>query len=48
MSHKEEAKSHNHEESESPEEYFENRVIKPLPDYSYNPDLKALAESLQR
>ena len=25
------------------EEFFENRIIKPLPDYSFNPELKDLA-----
>lgn len=29
------------------EEFFENRVLKPLPDYSWNPDLKELAMSIQ-
>ena len=29
------------------EEFFENRVLKPLPDYSYNPDLRDLAVSIQ-
>ena len=30
------------------EEFFENRIIKPLPDYSYNPELKELAATIQR
>lgn len=30
------------------EEYFENRIIKPLPDYSWNPELKDLAMTIQR
>ena len=30
------------------EEYFENRIIKPLPDYSWNPELKELALTIQR
>jgi katanin p60 ATPase-containing subunit A1 len=30
------------------EEYFENRIIKPLPDYSFNPELKELAMTIQR
>jgi len=30
------------------EEYFENRIIKPLPDYSWNPELKELAMIIQR
>ena len=29
------------------EEFFENRVLKPLPDFSYNPDLRELAVSVQ-
>ena len=32
---------------ENTEEFFENRVLKPLPDYSYNPDLKELATAIQ-
>jgi len=28
------------------EEFFENRILKPLPDYSYNPELKELAMSI--
>jgi hypothetical protein len=28
------------------EEFFENRIIKPLPDYSYNPELKELAMTI--
>ena len=31
---------------ENTEEFFENRVLKPLPDYSYNPDLKELATAI--
>jgi hypothetical protein len=34
------------DESEQIEEFFENRVLKPLPDYSYNPELKELAMSI--
>lgn len=30
------------------EEFFENRILKPLPDYSYNPELKELAMTIQR
>ena len=29
------------------EEFFDNRILKPLPDYSYNPELKELAMSIQ-
>ena len=29
------------------EEFFENRILKPLPDYSFNPELKELALSIQ-
>lgn len=29
-------------------EFFENRIIKPLPDYSWNPELKELAQTIQR
>lgn len=29
------------------EEFFENRILKPLPDYSYNPELRELAMSIQ-
>ena len=32
--------------NEEIEEFFENRVLKPLPDFSYNPDLKELAVSV--
>ena len=32
--------------SEEIEEFFENRVLKPLPDFSYNPDLRDLAVSV--
>ena len=35
------------DESEQIEEFFENRVLKPLPDYSYNPELRELAISIQ-
>lgn len=28
------------------QEFFENRVLKPLPDYSYNPELKELAQTI--
>jgi katanin p60 ATPase-containing subunit A1 len=35
------------DESEQIEEFFENRVLKPLPDYSYNPELRELAMSIQ-
>jgi len=31
------------EEVDQVEEYFENRIIKPLPDYSWSPELKELA-----
>ena len=33
--------------NEEIEEFFENRVLKPLPDFGYNPDLKELALSVQ-
>jgi len=29
------------------EEFFENRILKPLPDYSFNPELKELALSIR-
>ena len=32
---------------EDNQEFFENRILKPLPDYSYNPELKELAISIQ-
>lgn len=32
---------------EDPEDFFENRVIKPLPDFAYSPELKELALSIQ-
>ena len=32
--------------NEEIEEFFENRVLKPLPDFSYNPDLRDLAVSI--
>ena len=35
------------DESEQIEQFFENRVLKPLPDYSYNPELRELAMSIQ-
>lgn len=35
------------DESEQIEEFFENRVLKPLPDYSYNPELRELAMCIQ-
>jgi len=31
---------------DSIEEFFENRILKPLPDYSFNPELKELALSI--
>ena len=34
------------EEIDQVEEFFENRIIKPLPDYSYNPELKELAMTI--
>jgi len=34
-------------EEETIEEFFENRILKPLPDYSFNPELKELALSIQ-
>lgn len=34
-------------EQENIEEFFENRILKPLPDYSFNPELKELAMSVQ-
>mmetsp|Transcript_5043 Transcript_5043/g.4237 ORF Transcript_5043/g.4237 Transcript_5043/m.4237 type:complete len:168 (+) Transcript_5043:365-868(+) len=33
---------------ENPEEFFDNRVLKGLPDYSNNPELRELAATLQR
>ena len=36
------------DEPDQVEEFFENRIIKPLPDYSYNPELKELAMTIQR
>ena len=36
------------EKPDQVEEFFENRIIKPLPDYSYNPELKELAMTIQR
>jgi katanin p60 ATPase-containing subunit A1 len=36
------------QEVDNVEEYFENRIIKPLPDYSWNPELKELALTIQR
>jgi len=35
------------DESQDIEEFFENRVLKPLPDYSYNPELRELAQTIQ-
>ena len=32
---------------EANEEFFENRILKPLPDYSFNPELKELALAIQ-
>ena len=34
------------EETDQVEEFFENRIIKPLPDYSWNPELKELAGTI--
>ena len=34
-------------EEDTIEEFFENRVLKPIPDYSFNPELKELALSIQ-
>lgn len=31
------------EEGDQVEEFFENRIIKPLPDYAWNPEMKELA-----
>jgi katanin p60 ATPase-containing subunit A1 len=36
------------EETDQVEEFFENRILKPLPDYSYNAELKELAMTIQR
>eukprot|EP00347_Sterkiella_histriomuscorum_P023884 403333052 len=36
------------EEVDQVDEFFENRIIKPLPDYSWNPELKELALTIQR
>ena len=35
------------DENEQIEEFFENRILKPLPDYSYNPELRDLAMTIQ-
>lgn len=42
---KKEPKKLDHDEEIN--EFFENRVLKPLPDYSYNPELKELAMTIQ-
>jgi hypothetical protein len=34
------------DEVDQVEEFFENRIIKPLPDYSFNPELKELAMTI--
>lgn len=34
------------EEQEDPEEFFENRILKPLPDFAYSADIKELALSI--
>lgn len=34
------------EQNNEIQEFFENRILKPLPDYSYNPELKELAMSI--
>ena len=34
------------DENEQIEEFFENRILKPLPDYSFNPELRELAMSI--
>ena len=34
------------DEVDQVDEFFENRIIKPLPDYSYNPELKELAMTI--
>ena len=31
---------------EEEEDFFQNRILKPLPDYSFNPELKELAMSI--
>lgn len=36
------------DEVDQVDEFFENRIIKPLPDYSYSPELKELAMTIQR
>lgn len=36
------------EEVDQVEEFFENRILKPLPDYSFNAELKDLAITIQR
>ena len=33
-------------QEENVEEFFENRILKPIPDYSFNPELKELAISV--
>lgn len=35
------------QEEDTIEEFFENRVLKPIPDYSFNPELRELALSIQ-
>ena len=42
-----EAKPRTKNADENNEEFFENRVLKPLPDYSWNPELKELAQAIQ-
>jgi hypothetical protein len=44
---KPQAKPKDASHEEEIEEFFENRVLKPLPDYSFNPELKELAASIQ-
>ena len=34
------------EEVDQVDEFFENRIIKPLPDYSWTPELKELAMTI--
>ena len=42
-----EAKPRTKNADQNNEEFFENRVLKALPDYSWNPELKELAQAIQ-
>lgn len=41
------AKHKNEQREDEVEEFFENRVLKPLPDYSWNPEMRELAMTIQ-